>query len=140
MSRTRFSKSIPLLERPQDLVGGAEHAVEQGQLLGEQLEEPGVGGVLAVEEVEDQHVAGLAVAVAAADALLHPLRVPGKVVVHHQVAELEVQPLGAGLGHEQDLALVAELLHQRLALLGAAHAAREAGDLVALRLEQALNR
>ena len=90
-------------ERAQDLVRGAEDAVEERELLRQQVVEPRVGGVLPVEEVQHQHVALLAVAVAAADALLDPLRVPRQVVVDHQVAELEVEPLGAGLGHEQDL-------------------------------------
>ncbi len=92
--------------------------------------------MLLVEEVDHHHVELLAVAVAAADALLDALRVPGQVVVHHQVAELEVDALGRGLGGDQDRRLVAEVLHQRGAHVGA----RRAGDAVGARvlLEPAL--
>ena len=83
------------LDGAQHFVAGAEDALEELELLGQQLEDALVGGVLAVEEVDHHHVVLLAVAVAAADALLDALRVPGQVVVHHQRAELEVDALGA---------------------------------------------
>ena len=58
----------------QHLVAGAEDALEELELLGQQLEDALVGLVLAVEEVHHHHVVLLPVAVAAADALLDALR------------------------------------------------------------------
>jgi hypothetical protein len=42
-------------------------------------------------------------AVEAADALLDLHRVPGQVVVDQGVTELEIAPLSAGLGGDEDL-------------------------------------
>ena len=61
------------------------------------------------DEVEDQAVLLLAVAVDAAHALLQPHRVPGDVVVDHQPAELEVDALARRLGGDQHLAVLLEL-------------------------------
>src|SRR5690606_40601864 len=91
-----------VLQRAEDLVRSAEDAVEEVELLLQQLEEACIRRVLAVEEVEHQHVVLLAIAMAPADALLHPLRVPGQVVVHHQVAELEVETFGPCFGGDED--------------------------------------
>ena len=52
---------------------------------------------------------GLAVAVDAAHALLEPHRVPGDVVVDHEPAELEIDPLARSLRRHQNLGVVAEL-------------------------------
>ena len=120
------------LDRAEHLVAGAEDALEELELLGQQLEDALVGRVLAVEEVDDHHVVLLAVAVAAADALLDALRVPRQVVVHHQRAELQVDALGAGLGGDHDAALLAEVVHQRGAHVGGARAGDAVGALVAL--------
>ena len=92
------------LDRAEHFVAGAEDAVEQPELLVEQLVDALVGGVVLVEEVDDHHVEFLAVAVAAADALLDALRVPGQVVVDDEIAELKVDALGGGLGRDQDAA------------------------------------
>ena len=59
-------------------------------------------GVLG-DEVEDEAVVLLAVAVDAAHALLQPDGVPGDVVVDHQPAELEVDAFAGGLGGDQHL-------------------------------------
>ena len=45
---------------------------------------------------------GLADAVDAAEALLDPVRVPGQVVVHHEVGALEVDALARGVGRDED--------------------------------------
>ena len=102
----------------------------------EQFEHAAVGLVALVEEVDDDDVVLLPVAVAAADALLDPLRVPGQVVVHDQRAELEVDALGCGLGGEQDRGLVAEVLDERRAHVHRARAGGAAG--VAVLLDPAL--
>ena len=100
------------LDGPQHFVAGPEDALEERELLGQQLEDALVGLVLPVEEIDDDHVVLLPVTVAAADALLDALRVPGEVVVHHQGAELEVDALRAGLGGDHDLPLLAEVVYQ----------------------------
>ena len=64
------------------------------------------------EEVDHRHVAPLAVAVAAADALLDALRVPGQVVVDDGVAELQVEALRPRLGRDQHHGPRPELVHQ----------------------------
>ena len=92
------------LDGAQHLVRGAEDAVEEAELLAEQLEHAPVGLVALVQEVDDDHVVLLAVAVAAADALLDALRVPGQVVVDDQRAELQVDAFRRRLGGEQDRA------------------------------------
>ena len=71
----------PGFDAAQHFVGCAKHAVEQFELDGQQLQHAGVGVVAFVEKVDDHHVVLLAVAVAAANALLHALGVPGQVVV-----------------------------------------------------------
>ncbi len=108
------------LQRAEHLVARAEDAGEEPELLVQQLEDAPVGLVAAVDEVEHDHVVALAIAVAAADTLLHPLRVPRQVVVDHQRAELGVHPLGGGLGGDHDLRPLAELLDERGAHPGAA--------------------
>ena len=55
------------------------------------------------DEVEDAHVVLLAEAVDAAHALLEAVRVPRDVVVDHQAAELQVDPLTGRLRRHHDL-------------------------------------
>ena len=114
------------LDGAEHLVAGAEDAVEEPELLVEKLVDPLVGGVALVEEVDDDDVELLAVAVAAADALLDALRIPGQVVVDDQIAELKVDALGGGLGGDHDGGFVAEVLDERGAHVGG----RRAGDAV----------
>ena len=61
------------------------------------------------DEVEDEAVLLLAVAVDAAHALLEPHRIPRDVVVDHEPAELEVDAFAGGLGGDKHLAVFAEL-------------------------------
>ena len=93
-------------------VGGPEHAVEELELLVQKLEDPLVGLVGAVDEVDDHHVVLLAVPVATTDALLDPLRVPRQVVVHHERAELEVHAFRGGLGGNHDRRPLGEFIDQ----------------------------
>ncbi len=67
---------------------------------------------------------GLANPVDPAEALFQPVRVPGQVVVHHQMGALQVDALAGGVRGEQHLNLrVAEEALLRLASLLAAHGA-----------------
>ena len=121
------------LDGAEHLVAGAEHAVEEPELLVEELVDALVGGVLLVEEVDHHDVELLTVAVATPDALLDALRVPRQVVVDHQIAELQVDALGRGLGGDQDRGVVAEVLDQRGAHVGAGRAGDAIGAGVLLR-------
>ena len=63
------------------------------------------------------HVAVLADAVNTTETLLQARRVPGKVVVNHQAAKLEVDALASGLGRDADLAGRAEVFLRTLPLV-----------------------
>ena len=99
-------------ERPQHIVGGSEDPVEELEFLVQQFKHPQVGLIRPVDEVDDHHVVLLAIAVAAADALFDALRVPGKIVIDHQRAELQVDPFGGRLGGDHDGGGGGELFHQ----------------------------
>ena len=86
------------------------------------------------DEVEDQAVLALAVAVDAAHPLLQPVRVPRDVVVEQDVADLKVDAFAGGLGGDQNLdRAFAELLlgvqaRARLVARARLHAAVDAAD------------
>src|SRR5581483_10792514 len=78
------------------------------ELLQQPEQEAALDRVLGAE-VEDPDLRLLADPVDAAHALLEPHRVPGQVVVDHQVAELEVDPLARRLGRHADLPVQVEV-------------------------------
>ena len=89
-----------------DLVDRAEVLLDLGDLLRDAGHEVGVGGVgrrvVVGDEVEDLRLAGLAVPVDPADALLQPRRVERDVEVDQAVAvRLQVDALAGGVGGEQ---------------------------------------
>src|SRR5690349_3015320 len=101
---------------------GAQHHVqvsddraEEIDLLVHDLEDVGLDRVSRAEVV-DPHVLGLPQAVQAPDPLLDPHRIPGQVVVHEVVAELEIASLPARLGADQHPGPLAELLDRGLLL------------------------
>ena len=125
-----------LAQRPALELELAEHvedlAAERLPRLLELLQQPAVDVALARllgDEVPQVADLGLADAVDAAEALLEAVRVPGQVVVDHQVGALEVDALAGGVGGEQHLHLgvVPERL-LRLQPLLAAHAAVDHDD------------
>jgi hypothetical protein len=63
--------------------------------------------VAKVEHVDHGHVDLLAVTMAAADALLHPLRVPRQIEIHQQRAKLQIDALGAGFCRNQNCLVIA---------------------------------
>jgi len=78
------------------------------------------------DEVPEVADLGLADAVDAPEPLLDPIRVPGQVVVDHEVGTLEVDALAGGVGREEDLHLgVVEEGLLRLAPLLAAQASMD---------------
>ena len=93
----------------QYFVTGAEHTVEQGKFLFQQLIYPHIGGVSLVQEVDDHYIETLSVAVASADALLNTLRIPWHIVINHQRAELQVDAFCGGFGGDEDLGFVAKI-------------------------------
>ena len=95
-----------LAQHVEDLVA-SECLTDLVELLEEPHEDLTLARVLG-HQVEDEHLTGLAVAVDAAHPLLQPVRVPGDVVVDHQVAELQVDALAGRLGGDQHLGLVLE--------------------------------
>ena len=125
--------------RGQDLA----HHVEDGivlqrvadllQLLEQPLQDMALDRV-GRDEVEDQAVLALAVAVDASHPLLQAVRVPRDVVVEEDVADLKVDALAGGLGRDQNLdRALAELLlgvqaRARLVARARLHAAVDAAD------------
>src|SRR6266566_636808 len=105
----------PLFGQPAlELLGAAEFAEDQVQLAHHQLEQLD----LLVEQLEDVRLdrsrrgevhnvdfALLPDAVQPSDALLHHHRVPGQIVVHQHVAELQIASFAAGAGGDQHAAL-----------------------------------
>ena len=102
--------------RLQHHVGRVEHPAEQVELGAEYLQSQPLCLVVLGEEVDDRDVALLPIAVAATNALLDALRIPGQIVVHDGVAELHVKALRAGLGGDQHYRAGLEFVDQ-----GAAH-------------------
>ncbi|MNH02538.1 hypothetical protein D3C79_617810 [compost metagenome] len=92
------------------LVACAENALEQLKFFGQQFVDPCIRLVAAVDEVHHHHVMLLAVPVAASDTLLYALWVPGKVVVDHQRAKLQVDAFSPRLGGNHDGAALLEVL------------------------------
>ena len=120
----------PFLER------GAEHVEDLAAVglallldLAQQKQEDVALARVARDEVPEPADLLLADAVDAAEALLDPVRVPGQVVVDHQVRGLQVEALARGVGGEQDVAVlvVGELLGD-LAPLAAPDAAVDRAD------------
>ena len=64
-----------------------------------------------VEEIDDNYIMFLAVAMTAPNALLDALRVPRQVVVDHERAELEIDTFRGRLGGDEDLRMVPEVLN-----------------------------
>ena len=55
-----------------------------------------------IQKIDHNNIVLLSITVAASDSLLNSLRVPWKVVVHKQVAELEVSAFASGFGAQED--------------------------------------
>ena len=115
------------LDGADNFVTRSKDSIEELEFLGEQLVDANIGGVCFVEEVDDDHIVLLAVAVASADALLDALRIPRHIVVHDQIAELEIDALSRGFGGNHDAGFVAEVLDQGGAFVGGGRAGDAVG-------------
>ena len=102
-----------------DLVRLADHVVEKAQI-----------GIGIADEVVHRHVAGLAVAVEPAVALLQSRRIPGAVVVQQVTGgAVQVEALGRGVGGDENAHRRGRIVERRLDVLAArlVHALRAAG-------------
>ena len=122
MSAMRFSKSTPDSMAPSTSSLAPKTPSKSWNFSERSWKTRCVRFVLAVEEVHDDDIMLLAVAVAAADALLDALGVPRQIVIDDEGAELEVDALGAGLRRDHDAALLAEVVHQGRTHVGGAGA------------------
>src|SRR5204863_365242 len=92
-------------ELAEDQVQLAHHQLEQLDLPVEQLEDVGLDGSRS-GEVHDVDLALLPYTVQPSNSLLHHHRVPGQVVVHQHVAELQIASFAAGAGSDQHAARI----------------------------------
>ena len=104
---SRFSKSTPDSRAPSTSSEAPKTPSKSLNFSSSSSKTRWSASIATIEEIDDDHVVLLAVAVTAADPLLDALRVPRQVVVHDQVAELEVHPLGRRLGGDHDRGAVA---------------------------------
>src|SRR5262249_7947963 len=96
-------KVYPRANRPEDLIRRTEDTLKEPEFLVEEFINTSVRSILAIDKVQDHYIVFLPITVTAADPLLNPLRVPGEVIIHCQVAELEVEPFGPSLGGDENL-------------------------------------
>ena len=89
----------------EDRLEVADGALENADPPVEPLEDLLLDGPLDREVEDEDPLGGLSQAVEPADPLLDDHRVPGKVVVEQDVAELEVEAFATHLAGEQDLDL-----------------------------------
>ena len=98
----RPALELQLAEHVEDLA--AERLAGLLQLLEQLAVDVAFAGLLG-DQVPEMADLGLADAVDAAEPLLEAVRVPGQVVVHHQVGALEVDAFAGGVGRQQHLHL-----------------------------------
>ena len=110
-------------ELAEDLLAATQCLAEDADAQQAALVDLGIHGAGGDEVVDGDGFAFLAVAVDAADALLHAHGVPGQVVVDQAIAELVVEALAADLGGEQQV-------DGRRVLLGQAEAVAQVAPLL----------
>ena len=120
------------LDRTQYLIAGPEDTLKELELLCKQLLHANIRCVRPVRKVHHNDIELLAVAMATAKALLNPLRVPRKIVVDDQIAELKIDPLGRCFRGNHDAGFIAEEIDQRGALIGCNRAGDAIRPLVAM--------
>ena len=96
-------------------IGRVQHLAEQVELAAQDLEGQALRLVVRGQEVDHRDVVLLAVTMAAPDALLDSLRIPGQIVIDDRVAKLQVQTFRAGFGGNEDSRPGFEFVHQRQA-------------------------
>ena len=91
---------------------------------------PDIGVIPFINEVDNYHIVFLAIAVAAADALLYALGIPGQVIVDYQGAELQVDAFGGGFRGDHNVGGIPEILYQCVAFIRRGGAADPPGIFV----------
>ncbi len=107
-----FFKIDTAFDAAENFIRGTEDFIEEFVFFSQELVDALVGVVAGVEEVNDDNVVFLAVAVATANALLDALGIPRKVEVDDEGAKLHVDALGGGFGGNEDGAVVAKVLDE----------------------------
>lgn len=87
------------------------HSAEELELLVQEFINPDVSRISFIEEVDNHNIELLAIAVAAANALLNALRVPGHIVVDNQGAELEINTLSSCFRCNHNGGLIPKIVH-----------------------------
>jgi hypothetical protein len=105
------------LDGSQNFVAGTEDAAEELELHVQQLIDALVCGVAPVEKVHHDHIELLSIAMAPANALLNALWIPRQVVVHDQIAKLEVDSLRSRLGGNHDAGFISEVVNESRTLI-----------------------
>ena len=117
--------------RAEHFVRRAKHAVKESEFLTEQFVDAYVGCVLSVQEIDHHHIELLTIAMAPANALFNALWIPGQIVVHYQITELQVDAFRRGLGRDHDFGVIPEMLDERLPHVGGRRTRDLVGSLVA---------
>lgn len=103
---------ITRCNRAKDFIAGTEDPFEQVEFLVKKLVYALIRLISFVKEINDNNIMLLSVSMAATDSLFDALRVPGKVVIDDQRAELEVQSLRCGLCCNHDLTFLTEVVNK----------------------------
>ncbi len=114
------------LDGAKHLIAGAKNATEELKFLVQELVDSNVGRIGLVQKVNDDDIELLPIAVAAADALLDPLRVPRQIIVHDEIAELQVDTFRGGFSRDHDRRFITEVFDKR----GAHVSARRSADAI----------
>jgi len=107
-----FLKIHTGFETAQHLVAGSEDTVKELEFLGKQLIDALVGGVALIQEIDNDNVMLLTVPMAAPNALLDPLRIPGEIIVDDKGSELKIDTLCTRFGGDHDGRFIPEVIHQ----------------------------
>ena len=102
--------NVDVVSLAKHFVAGAKHVIEQFEFSGKQVKNANIGIVAGVQEIDHNHIIFLTITMAAANALLDTLRVPRKVIIDDQRAELQVQAFGCGFGGNHYISLMLEII------------------------------
>src|SRR5258708_7895987 len=89
-----------------------------------------VSRVLTIEEIDNNDVVLLAIAMATANALLDTLWVPRQIVINNERTKLKVDAFRACLGCNHDASFFAEIIYQRGTHVGSFRTANTVGSLM----------
>ena len=108
-------KTGGIVDPAQNIIRRTKYAVEEVKLVLQQFIHAQVRRIALVQEVDDHHIMLLPVSVAASDALLDALGIPGKIEVDDHRAKLKIDSLGPGFRGDHDLGFATETVDQGMA-------------------------